>query len=200
MPPWRAATHSGFVAGIAVVGLGHRHPAPLEAAQAQLERLWHVSNLYSTLPMEELATKLSERFGGAHAFFSYGQELDEVQGLGYTARRQLPQSFQKLRFESGHHEPLAAGWCAFQATLYHDIEKIGVCPRLPLYAGKRGMIDDGLSGRIVPRVPLRAWAAHIVEFRPIGVGECLEGTEEVGEFVNEPAVEATGRRLGLNLF
>ena len=58
-----------LVAGIAVVGLGHRHPAPLEAAQAQLERLWHVSNLYSTLPMEELATKLSERFGGAHAFF-----------------------------------------------------------------------------------------------------------------------------------
>jgi acetylornithine/N-succinyldiaminopimelate aminotransferase len=58
-----------LVAGIAVVSLGHRHPAPLEAAQAQLERLWHVSNLYSTLPMEELATKLSDRFGGAHAFF-----------------------------------------------------------------------------------------------------------------------------------
>jgi predicted acetylornithine/succinylornithine family transaminase len=58
-----------LVAGIAVVSLGHRHPAPLEAAQAQLDRLWHVSNLYSTLPMEELATKLSARFGGAHAFF-----------------------------------------------------------------------------------------------------------------------------------
>jgi len=58
-----------LVAGIAVVSLGHRHPAPLEAAQEQLERLWHVSNLYSTLPMEELATKLSDRFGGAHAFF-----------------------------------------------------------------------------------------------------------------------------------
>ncbi len=58
-----------LVAGIAVAGLGHRHPAPLEAAHDQLERLWHVSNLYSTLPMEELAVKLSDRFGGAHAFF-----------------------------------------------------------------------------------------------------------------------------------
>jgi predicted acetylornithine/succinylornithine family transaminase len=58
-----------LVAGIAVVGLGHRHPAPLDAAHEQLERLWHVSNLYSTQPMEELATRLSERFGGAHAFF-----------------------------------------------------------------------------------------------------------------------------------
>ena len=58
-----------LVAGIAVVSLGHCHPAPLEAAQAQLERLWHVSNLYSTEPMEQLARLLSARFGGAHAFF-----------------------------------------------------------------------------------------------------------------------------------
>jgi acetylornithine/N-succinyldiaminopimelate aminotransferase len=56
-------------AGIAVVGLGHKHPAPLAAAQAQLERLWHVSNLYWTEPMGELAAKLSDRFGGAQAFF-----------------------------------------------------------------------------------------------------------------------------------
>jgi acetylornithine/N-succinyldiaminopimelate aminotransferase len=58
-----------LVAGIAVVSLGHCHPAPLEAAREQLERLWHVSNLYSTEPMEHLAERLSDRFGGAHAFF-----------------------------------------------------------------------------------------------------------------------------------
>ena len=56
-------------AGIAVVGLGHRHPAPTAAAHAQLDRLWHVSNLYWTTPMQELAAKLSDRFGGASAFF-----------------------------------------------------------------------------------------------------------------------------------
>jgi predicted acetylornithine/succinylornithine family transaminase len=58
-----------FLAGIAVVGLGHRHPAPLAAAHAQLDRLWHVSNLYWTEPMTQLAEQLSERFGGAQAFF-----------------------------------------------------------------------------------------------------------------------------------
>ena len=58
-----------FAAGIAVVGLGHCHPAPVAAAQAQLERLWHVSNLYWTEPMAALAGLLSERFGGAEAFF-----------------------------------------------------------------------------------------------------------------------------------
>jgi acetylornithine/N-succinyldiaminopimelate aminotransferase len=56
-----------FAAGIAVVGLGHRHPAPLAAAQAQLDRLWHASNLYATEPAAALAARLSDRFGGAGA-------------------------------------------------------------------------------------------------------------------------------------
>ena len=55
--------------GIAVVSLGHCHPVPLAAAQAQLERLWHASNLYWTTPMSELADRLSARAGGARAFF-----------------------------------------------------------------------------------------------------------------------------------
>jgi acetylornithine/N-succinyldiaminopimelate aminotransferase len=58
-----------FGGGIAVVSLGHCHPAPLGAARDQLERLWHASNLYRTEPQEALATRLSERFGGAQSFF-----------------------------------------------------------------------------------------------------------------------------------
>jgi len=58
-----------FGGGIAVVSLGHGHPAPLAAAHAQLDRLWHASNLYRTEPAEELAELLSTRFGGARAFF-----------------------------------------------------------------------------------------------------------------------------------
>ena len=58
-----------LVAGIAVVGLGHCHPAPLAAAHEQLDTLWHVSNLYWTEPMAALAERLSDRFGGAQSFF-----------------------------------------------------------------------------------------------------------------------------------
>ena len=58
-----------FGGGIAVVSLGHCHPAPLGAAHAQLDRLWHASNLYRTEPAEELAALLSARFGGAQVFF-----------------------------------------------------------------------------------------------------------------------------------
>jgi len=58
-----------FAGGIAVIGLGHRHPASTRAAHEQLDRLWHTSNLYWTVPMMELAQKLSDRFGGAQTFF-----------------------------------------------------------------------------------------------------------------------------------
>lgn len=58
-----------FAGGIAVIGLGHHHPASTRAAHEQLDRLWHVSNLYWTVPMMELAQRLSERFGGAQSFF-----------------------------------------------------------------------------------------------------------------------------------
>jgi len=68
-----------FGGGIAVVSLGHCHPAPLAAARAQLDRLWHVSNLYRTEPAEELASALSDRFGGAQAFFcNSGAEAAEA--------------------------------------------------------------------------------------------------------------------------
>jgi acetylornithine aminotransferase len=68
-----------FVGGIAVTSLGHRHPAVTAAAHAQLDELWHASNLYWTEPMLRLAELLSERVGGAQAFFcSSGAEANEA--------------------------------------------------------------------------------------------------------------------------
>ena len=75
-----------FGAGIAVVALGHCHPAPLAAAQEQLGRLWHASNLYRTEPAEKLAMRLSERFGGAQVFFcNSGAESIEA-GVKYARK------------------------------------------------------------------------------------------------------------------
>jgi acetylornithine aminotransferase len=68
-----------FGGGIAVVGLGHRHPAVTAAAHAQLDRLWHASNLYWTEPMLELAALLAERSGGGQVFFcNSGAEANEA--------------------------------------------------------------------------------------------------------------------------
>ena len=69
-----------FGGGIAVVALGHRHPAVTAAAHAQLDELWHASNLYWTEPMLRLAGLLGERLGGgAQAFFcNSGAEANEA--------------------------------------------------------------------------------------------------------------------------
>jgi acetylornithine/N-succinyldiaminopimelate aminotransferase len=68
-----------FVAGIAVVGLGHCASAPLVAAREQLDRLWHASNLYWTEPMLRLAALLAERFEGGRTFFcNSGAEANEA--------------------------------------------------------------------------------------------------------------------------
>jgi acetylornithine/N-succinyldiaminopimelate aminotransferase len=90
-----------FAAGIAVVALGHGHPAPLAAAHAQLDRLWHVSNLFGTEPAAELAAKLSDRFGGAQAFFcNSGAEANEA-ALKYA--RKSTGKHGVIALEGGFH-------------------------------------------------------------------------------------------------
>jgi acetylornithine/N-succinyldiaminopimelate aminotransferase len=75
-----------LLGGIAVVALGHRHPAPLAAAHRQLDALWHTSNLYSTEPMLRLADLLSARFGGSRSFFcNSGTEAVEA-GLKWARK------------------------------------------------------------------------------------------------------------------
>ncbi|HEX2054077.1 MAG TPA: acetylornithine transaminase [Actinomycetota bacterium] len=69
-----------FVAGIAVNGLGHSHPAVMEAIAEQSHRLIHTSNLYYTQPMAELADRLCRLLGwedGRVFFANSGAEANE---------------------------------------------------------------------------------------------------------------------------
>src|SRR5215213_3060734 len=47
-----------FVAGIAVVSLGHSHPVLVDAIKQQAEELIHISNLFYTVPQLQLAELL----------------------------------------------------------------------------------------------------------------------------------------------
>jgi len=88
-------------AGIAVVGLGHRHPAVTTAAHEQLDRLWHASNLYWTEPMLRLAGLLSERMGAAQAFFcNSGAEANEA---ALKVARKATDRSRVVALEGGFH-------------------------------------------------------------------------------------------------
>lgn len=70
-----------FVGGIAVNSLGHAHQAILNAVMDQLGTLGHVSNLYGSEPVIELAERLLGHFGdaGGRAFFcNSGTEANEA--------------------------------------------------------------------------------------------------------------------------
>jgi acetylornithine/N-succinyldiaminopimelate aminotransferase len=86
-----------FVSGLAVVNLGHAHPDIARAAAAQLTQLVHVSNIYYTTPMAELAETLVRLSFADRVFFANsGAEVNE--GAIKLARR-----YSRERFGEGRH-------------------------------------------------------------------------------------------------
>ncbi|MEK4523165.1 acetylornithine transaminase [Psychrobacillus sp. FSL W7-1493] len=68
-----------FTSGIAVLSLGHAHPAIVKAIQEQSEKLWHTSNLFESKKQEQLASTLIEGTHFSHAFFcNSGAEANEA--------------------------------------------------------------------------------------------------------------------------
>ncbi|WP_100373535.1 acetylornithine transaminase [Bacillus sp. FJAT-45037] len=68
-----------FIAGIAVCNLGHCHPAVNEAVKEQVDKLWHVSNLFHIEAQEKVAKILTEHSVCDHAFFcNSGAEANEA--------------------------------------------------------------------------------------------------------------------------
>lgn len=68
-----------FISGIAVVSLGHAHPAIVETIKKQSEKLWHVSNLFESPQQEKLAATLTKDTQFSHAFFcNSGAEANEA--------------------------------------------------------------------------------------------------------------------------
>lgn len=65
--------------GIAVNALGHCHPELVEALTRQAQKMWHVSNLYTTRAAQELAQKLVEHTFADKVFFcNSGAEANEA--------------------------------------------------------------------------------------------------------------------------
>lgn len=68
-----------FSGGIAVNALGHCHPALVDALNAQMHKLWHISNIYTTRPAQELAQKLvANSFADKVFFCNSGAEANEA--------------------------------------------------------------------------------------------------------------------------
>lgn len=71
--------YTDFVAGIAVCNLGHAHPKIVQALTEQARTLWHVSNLFYTVPQKDLAAWLTAHSFADRVFFcNSGAEANEA--------------------------------------------------------------------------------------------------------------------------
>jgi len=133
-----------LLGGIATCALGHCHPEVVAAVKAQLDTLWHVSNVFYSEPSIDLAAQLTALSGLPRAFFcNSGAEANEA--LIKLARKVMkdrgtPERFEILCFENSFHgrtlatvtatgqpkyqkgfEPLPAG---FVHVPYGDLEAV----------------------------------------------------------------------------
>lgn len=68
-----------FGSGIGVSNLGHRHPIVQQAIEEQVNKFWHVSNLYHVPIQEDVASLLTENSSGSYVFFcNSGAEANEA--------------------------------------------------------------------------------------------------------------------------
>ena len=164
-----------LVAGIAVVSLGHCHPAPLAAAQEQLERLWHVSNLYSTEPMEE------PRDGAVRALRRRARVLLQLR----APRRSRPRSSGRAR-RPGRPEIVALEG-SFHGRTMGALSITGQpakrAPFEPLVPGARFATPETLADLVGPET------AAIVLEPVLGEGGVLPLAQETLEEARELADE-----------
>lgn len=90
-----------FGSGIGVCNLGHRHPKVQQAVEDQLQKYWHVSNLYHSPKQESVATLLVENSSGDYVFFcNSGAEANEA---AIKLARKATQKNKIITFKQSFH-------------------------------------------------------------------------------------------------
>jgi len=113
-----------FGGGIAVSSLGHAHPHLVEALKAQVEKLWHTSNLYRIPAGERLAQRLAAAtFADLVFFTNSGAEALECaikMARRYHAVGGHPERYRLITFEGAFHGRTLATIAAGGSPKYLD--------------------------------------------------------------------------------
>uniref|UniRef100_UPI0036DDD87B bifunctional acetylornithine/succinyldiaminopimelate transaminase n=1 Tax=Photorhabdus sp. RM322S TaxID=3342825 RepID=UPI0036DDD87B len=96
-----------FAGGIAVMALGHCHPALVDVLKQQGEKLWHISNIFTSEPALILAQKLIDATFAERVFFANsGAEANEAAfklARHYAITRYHPYKTKIIAFHQGFH-------------------------------------------------------------------------------------------------
>ena len=98
-----------FIAGIAVTGLGHNHPAIIKALTDHAQNgVWHLSNMFKIKEQYELADKYCEALPFAEKIFFTNSGAEALECAMKTARRYQhdrghPERYDILTFQGAFH-------------------------------------------------------------------------------------------------
>ncbi|MEQ6354478.1 acetylornithine transaminase [Lysinibacillus sp. M3] len=136
-----------FTSGIAVVSLGHAHPAIVEAIHDQSRTLWHISNLFTIPGQEKVAQKLIVDTHLSYAFFcNSGAEANEAAiklARKHTGKNHI------ITFEKSFHGRTFGAMSATGQGKVHNgfgplVEKFTILPFNDV-AALEATIDDSVS-------------------------------------------------------
>ena len=91
-----------FLCGIAVNGFGHNNKQIKSAVREQLDKFWHLSNLYESTPQKNLADKLTQVSGLDSVFFS-NSGTEAVEAAIKFARKWGDGRYQIISAFGGFH-------------------------------------------------------------------------------------------------
>ena len=92
-----------FAGGIAVMSIGHSHPAWVRAVTDQLGELVHVSNLFSTQPQQQLAERLIALYDAGEP-----EVMLEVEVMEISSTRLTELGVQDMILLTNSHHTLVA--------------------------------------------------------------------------------------------
>uniref|UniRef100_A0A8C9Y671 Alanine--glyoxylate aminotransferase 2, mitochondrial n=1 Tax=Sander lucioperca TaxID=283035 RepID=A0A8C9Y671_SANLU len=90
-------------AGVATVSLGHSHPKVTEAAQKQLKRLWHTTNIYVHPTLHEYCEKLASYSPDPLKVVYLTNSGSEANDLAMLMARLYTGNFDIITFRGSYH-------------------------------------------------------------------------------------------------
>lgn len=134
--------------GIVTVSLGHCHPKVREAAEEQMRKLWHTTNIYMHPKIHEYAERLTQTLPGDLKVVYFVNSGSEANDLAMMMARLYTQAFDIVALRNAYHgaSPYTAGLTAHSTWKFPFANGFGIHnaanpdPYLGLWGGHRDSV------------------------------------------------------------